>query len=260
MPVNEPYPGTQAVLRAITLLKTFTDAQPQLGLADLARTVGLNKTTTYRLLTALESEGLVARNPATDLYRLGPEVIAMGGRAMRVNDLRSVSQAELEALARATGETISLEVLAGAEVLVLDAVSGAHLIGATQYIGARWPAFATSTGKTLLAFLPEVEREAVLQQPLSQVTAQPNADPAALRQELADIRRQGYATAIEELEPDFSAIGAPIFNYDGQVVAAISINGPSARLTPERLLELAPLIVAAGGRISAQLGGIKRKA
>jgi DNA-binding IclR family transcriptional regulator len=254
MPVNEPYPGTQAVLRAIALLKTFTDDQPQFGLAELARRVGLNKTTAYRLLTALESEGLIARNPTTDLYRLGPEVIAMGGRAMRANDLRTASQTELEGLARATGETISLEILMGSEVLVLDAVSGVHLIGATQYIGARWPAHATSTGKVLLAFLREAELATFLQRPLPQVTAQTIAAPEALRQELAQIRRQGYATAIEELEVGFSAIGAPIFSHDGQVVAAISLNSPSARLTPVRLPALAPLVVAAAGRISEQLG------
>ncbi|HKZ69362.1 MAG TPA: helix-turn-helix domain-containing protein, partial [Anaerolineales bacterium] len=80
MPAPEPYPGTQAVLRAVTLLKAFSDSQPELGLADLARTTKLNKTTAFRMLTALESAGLVAKNPETDSYRLGPEVIALGGR------------------------------------------------------------------------------------------------------------------------------------------------------------------------------------
>lgn len=254
MQVNEPYPGTQAVLRAIALLKAFSDEQPQLGLAELARMVGLNKTTTYRLLTALESEGLIARTPANDTYRLGPEVIALGGRALRASDLRSVSRAELAGLARTTGETATLEVLVGLEVLVLDEVSGAHLVGATQYIGARWPAHATSTGKMLLAFLPETELEAIWQHPLAQVTAQTRTAPEVLHQELAQIREQDYAIAIEELEVGFSAIAAPIHNHDGQVVAALSINGPTARLTPERLAEVAPLVVEAAERVSAQLG------
>jgi DNA-binding IclR family transcriptional regulator len=254
MQVNEPYPGTQAVLRAIALLKAFSDEQPQLGLAELARMVGLNKTTTYRLLTALESQGLVARTPAGETYRLGPEVIALGGRALRASDLRSVSRAELMELARATGETATLEILVGQEVLVLDEVSGAHLVGATQYIGARWPAQATSTGKVLLAFLPEAEREKLLPQLLIQVTEQTITLAEALRQQLAVIRKQGYATAIEELEVGFSAIAAPIRNHDGQVVASLSINGPTTRLTPERLAEVVPLVVEAAGRVSTQLG------
>lgn len=254
MQVNEPYPGTQAVLRAIALLKSFTDEQPQLGLAELARTVGLNKTTTYRLLTALESQGLIARNSANDAYRLGPEVIALGGRALRASDLRSLSRAELETLARVTSETATLEILVGAEVLVLDEVSGAHLVGATQYIGARWPAYATSTGKALLAFLSEAELQAALPSSLAQVTARTLTTPEFLHQELAHIREQGYAIAIEELEVGFSAIAAPVRNHDGQVVAALGINGPSARLTSERLHEIAPLVVEAGERVSMQLG------
>src|SRR5262245_12218403 len=108
---NVPYPGTQAVRRAVALLKAFTDEQPEWGLTELARALKLNKTTAYRLLTALEKEGFVARSPA-DAYRLGPEAIALGGRALRSNDLRSVSHAELEWLAQITKETATLEVFA----------------------------------------------------------------------------------------------------------------------------------------------------
>jgi IclR family acetate operon transcriptional repressor len=216
--------------------------------------VGLNKTTTYRLLTALESQGLIARNSANETYRLGPEVIALGGRALRASDLRSVSRIELEGLARLTGETATLEALVGPEVLVLDEVSGAHLVGATQYIGARWPAHATSTGKVLLAFLPEAALAELLPLPLAQVTGQTITALESLRQELAHIREQSYALAIEELEAGFSAIAAPIRNHDGQAVASLSLNGPSARLTPERLQEIAPLVVEAAAQVSAQLG------
>ena len=98
MESHESYPGAQTVSRAVALLKAFTDAQPERGAAELARSVGLNKTTAYRLLKALEHEGMVARSPATDAFRLGPEVIALGARALRSNDLRSASRAELEAL------------------------------------------------------------------------------------------------------------------------------------------------------------------
>lgn len=254
MQVNEPYPGTQAVLRAIALLKAFSDDQPRLGLAELARSVGLNKTTAYRLLTALESEGLVARHPGSETYQLGPEVIALGGRALRANDLRSICRVELENLARTTGEAASLEALTGDDVLVLDEVLGARLIGANQSIGSRWPAHTTSTGKALLACLPAAEREAFVQRPLAQITPHTIANPELLRGELAHIGEQGYATAVEELEPGFAAVGAPVRNHDGRAVAALSLNGPTARLTPERLVELAPLVIAAAERVSAQLG------
>jgi len=254
MATHEPYPGTQAVLRAIHLLKAFSDAHPELSLIELTRRVDLNKTTAYRLLTALESEGLVVRNPETEAYRLGPEVIALGARAARANDLRSASRLELIELAQQIGETASLEALQDGQVLILDEAPGAYLIGATQFIGTRWPAHATSTGKVLLAHLPEAELKAMLARPLAQLTAKTLTAPEALRRELVRIREQGYAVAADELEVGSMAVGAPILNHQRQIVAAISVHGPGARLTPDRLPEVARQIKAAAERISIRLG------
>jgi DNA-binding IclR family transcriptional regulator len=250
MSTHEPYPGTQAVLRAIALLKAFTDEQPELGLADLSRLVGLNKTTAYRLLTALESESMVTRNPDSDAYRLGPEAIVLGGRAIRANDLRSVTQGELQALAQQIGEAATLEVLVDNDVLILNEVPGDRLVSANQSIGTRWPVHATSTGKVLLAHLPSGALETTFKSPLTQLTEQTITDPEILQHELARIRRQGYAVANQELEVGFIAIGAPVRDFNGQVVAAISVNGPSARLTPDRTPEVAKQVKTAANRIS----------
>jgi DNA-binding IclR family transcriptional regulator len=254
MSESQPYPGTQAVLRAIALLKTFQDDQPEWSLTELAHQVALNKTTTYRLLTALESEGLIRRGDSTDTYRLGPEMIALGGRAMRANDLRSLSRGVLETLARQTREAATLEVLVEDQVLIVDEVLGGYLVGAAQSLGTYWPAHATSTGKVLLADLPEVELSAFLAKPLSQLTDKTIIDPAELRRELAQVRLNGYATAIEALEVGYTAVAAPIRNHDGRAVAALSLGGPSARLTEGRLLELADLLRAQAAEISTQLG------
>jgi DNA-binding IclR family transcriptional regulator len=241
-------------MRAIALLKTFSDEQPELGLAELARLVELNKTTTYRLLTALESEGLVTRNPATDAYRLGPEIITLGGRALRANNVTGVSQTELEALAAQVGETSTLETLVDNEVLILIEVPGGHLVSTNQAVGTRWPAHATSTGKVLLAHLPPDSLENRLKKPLIRLTSKTITDPATLRKELATVRRQGYAIADQEIEVGFMAIGAPIYDHKGEAVAAVSVNGPTARLTPDRIPEVAALVQAVAGRISSQLG------
>ena len=254
MPSGAAYPGTQAVLRALALLKSFTDDRPELGLADLAQAANLNKTTAYRLLTALEQEGLVSRNTQTDAYRLGPEMIVLGGRATRANDLRRVSHAELESLAGQTGETATLEILSEMQVLTLDEVPGSYLMSVAHDIGSRWPLHAASTGKALLAHMPAAALEAMLQQPLASFTPKTVTDPASLRRQLAQIRRQGYAVAAEELEVGFVALGAPVLNHNGQVVAAISVGGPSARLTRKKIPELAGLVTASAGRISASLG------
>jgi DNA-binding IclR family transcriptional regulator len=251
---SAPYPGTQTVVRAVALLKSFTDSRPEWGLSDLARAVGLNKTTTYRLLTALEAEGMVMRSAQTDGYRLGPAAIALGGLALRSNDLRAAAHADLQALARATGETATLEVLSDDEVLILDEVMGTHVLGNVQSLGTRWPAHATSTGKVLLAHLPPAEREAALAAGLPRFTASTLTRAAALRRELAQARRQGFALAREELEVGFVAVGAPVRNYAGQVVAAISVGGPSLRLAGRRLDDLSAQVRAAADRISRRLG------
>jgi len=254
MSTTEPYPGTQAVMRAIALLKTLSDEQPELGLADLARIVGLNKTTAYRLLTALESERLVARNPATDAYRLGPEMIVLGGRALRANDLAAVSQVELEHLAAQVGESTTLETLVDTDVLILIEVPGSHLVSTNQSVGTRWPAHATSTGKVLLAHLPPDRLEARLAGPLARLTDRTIVDAALLRQELAAVRQQGYAIADQEIEIGFMAIATGIRDHTGRVVAAISVNGPTARLTAERAPEVIRMLKAAADRIASQLG------
>lgn len=254
MSTSEPYPGTQAVMRAVALLKAFTDSQPELGLTELAKAVGLNKTTAFRMLTALESAGLVDKNHETDSYRLGPEIIALGGRALRANHLYAASRSELEALARRTGETATLEVLAGTETLILDEVLSQYFIGTTPSIGTRWPAHTTSTGKVLLAQLPEEELNALLTAPLARPTKHSIVNIHSLRRELDLARTRGYALADEELEIGFVAIGAPVHFFDGRVTAAISLGGPSIRMTKSRIDTVAPLVVEAAGRISKRLG------
>jgi DNA-binding IclR family transcriptional regulator len=251
---DAPYPGTQAVRRAVALLKAFTDEQPEWGLTELARAVKLNKTTAYRLLTALESEGFIARSSQTDAYRLGPEAIALGGRALRSNDLRTTSHPELEALAEATAETATLEVLADGQMMILDEAYGPHVVGNTQSIGTRWPAHATSTGKILLAHLPDAKLKAVLRVGLTRLNDKTITSQEALRRELNQIREQGYAMAIEELVVGLVAIGAPVRNHTGEVIAALSVGGPSIRLTKARWGEVIRLVKEAAGRVSEKLG------
>ncbi len=253
-PPPDAYSGTQAVRRALSLLKIFTDAKPEWGLTEMARASGLNKTTAYRLLTALAHEGLVARNPETEAYRLGPEAISIGGRALRANDLRRVSRDTLAQLASLSAETATLEVLVDADVLIVEEVHSRKWLHASPSVGTRWPAHATSTGKVLLASLPESERSGRLRLPLARPARRTIIGITALRQELKKVREQGYATAVGELEDGYTAIGVPVRNHDGEVVAAISLGGPSVRIPPERIGLLVASLRQAGEAISRQLG------
>jgi DNA-binding IclR family transcriptional regulator len=237
----------------VRLLKALGAEPGEPTLAELVRTVGLNKTTAYRLLTALESEGLVERGSG-DGYRLGPELLALGGRALGASDLREAARGELVALARKTRETAHLEVRVGGETLILDEVMGSHRVGTMPSVGTRWPAHATSTGKVLLAALGASDLETFLASPLHALTPRTITDPQALRRELLRVRERGYATGIEELEPGFMAVAVPVYARGGQVVAAVGIGGPRVRLDPDRLATIAKTLPPHAARISERLG------
>jgi IclR family transcriptional regulator, acetate operon repressor len=247
-------PGTQAVARAVTLLKVFSDAQREWRLTDLARAAHLHKATAHRLLATLEREGMVVRNPAGELYRLGPEAIALGARAARASDLRSVAAPHLQALAAANGETATLEVPVGSDMLILDEVAGGALLGAVPEVGTRWPIHATSTGKALLALLPPARRRACLPARLSRHTDRTIVAATALERELDRVRRKGFAVAAEELERGYLAVGAAVCDHDGRPVAAISVGGPRLRFPPARVEALGHQVVVAANRVSAALG------
>ena len=248
--------GTQAVARALGLLKSFSDARPEWRLSELARAARLHKATAHRLLAALEREGMVARDASGETYRLGPEAIALGARAVRANQLRAVSRAELEALAAATGETVTLEVLVGGDMLILDEVLGRGLIGATASLGTRWPAHATSTGKAVLAALPQAERKGILgtRTRLARHTERTITSAAALARELAEVGHRGYATAYEELERGYVAVGAAVCDHERRALAAVSVGGPTVRLPASRVPALGRQVRAAAARISGALG------
>jgi IclR family acetate operon transcriptional repressor len=251
---KKAYPGTQSVQRAISLLNAFTDTQPVWGLNDLAEAVDLNKTTAYRLLSALEIEGMVARDEYSGGYRLGPGVIILGGRALRTNNLNIISRGELEKLAEATGETVTLEILVECDVLIIDQVQSSHMLGASQDLFARWPAHATSTGKVLLAYLTAAQCEELLSAPLERYTKNTITDITELKEELVQIRTRGYGTVHEELELGFVAGAAPIFNHNGRVVAAISVGGPSIRFQTDRMQEIIDMVLQTAGQISQKIG------
>lgn len=252
--------GTQAVVRALRLLRAFTDARPEWSLADLSRELKLSKPTAFRLLVALEEEGLVVRPEPSGAYRLGPAAIELGARAQRANAVAAVARPEIESLTRATGETSTVEVLDDDETLILDEVLGDHLIGTSPSVGTRWPAHATSTGKVLLAAALERDPELVRRLArrsggrLRGVTPCTIRSAARLGAELARVSRQGYATAIGELEAGYVALGAPVRRHDGTVVAAVSLGGPSNRFTDARLPGLIKAVRDAAGRVSHRLG------
>lgn len=246
------YAGANTVHRALSLLKVFTDERPTWTLTQLASHAGVSKATAHRLLAALEGEGFLTRSPRGAGFRLGPELIVLGSRALRSINLRELAHPEMESLARTTGEDATLEVLMGQEVLIIDEVRGASLFGMANSIGTRWPPHATATGKVLLAF--SAPSPPVTTGAFHRFTHKTLASWEELSRTLEGTRNQGFATNIEELEPGYVAVAAPIRDQGGNAVAAISLGGPIHRIGKEKIPELAALLCAAGARISRMLG------
>jgi len=250
MTETRPPQGAQAALRAVRLLKLFTNERPEMSLAELSRASGLNKTTTHRLLRALQSEALIDRNPATSTYSLGAGLMALGVQALASSDLRRRVRPVLRSLARETGETATLEVPFEDSMLILDEVSGSHVLGSAGNIGTRWPIHATSTGKVWLAFDDSgIDR---LDQKLKPLTSNTVVQKDDFQPQLAEIRRRGYAITIDELEDGFTAVATIIRGVLGDVQGALSIGGPTQRLTASRRAELGNSLCRAAQRLNPE--------
>ena len=251
--MNHPGPpqGAQAALRAIKLLKLFTMEQPEMSLAQLSRASGLNKTTTHRLLRALQSEGLIERNAATTGYSLGPGLMALGVQALASSDLRRRVRPVLKSLASDTGETATLEVPMEDSMLILDEVTGKHVVGAAGNVGTRWPLHATSTGKAVLAFDENgLER---LSEPLQALTSKTLVSKGSFRPQFIDIRRRGYAVTVDELEDGFTAVGTVIRGALGDIQGALSICGPTQRLNSTRRAEFGASLCKAAASLGPEM-------
>ncbi len=252
------YPGTQAVIRAIKVLKLFGGQKTILTLAEVVERTELNKTTAFRLLSALEREGLVERSDNNG-YRLGPEMVALGGRAIQQNGLIQTSEPLLNALMESVNERVTLEqpLMDGdgmLAMLLLIQVHSRHMIGINQLYGTRLPVHATSTGKAYLAFLAAERQEEISHRQLRSFTADTVVDTAELTAELAEIRDRGYALAIGELEVGLLAVGAPVFDHTGEPVAAISIEAPDSRIDVAGLHDMAQKLMKTAAQISERLG------
>ncbi len=251
--------GTQSIERAIQLLKLFDDERPNWTLVELVDETKLKKTTVFRMLTTLKNEGLLEYNANSGKWGLGSELILLGGRAMRQHRLRDIANEHMRKLSRLSGESVTLDVLWIDDdkvpySMVIDEVIGRHLLGLTQYIGTRLPAHATSTGKVLLAFQDEAELEELNFTQMIELTDDTLNSKANLLSNLSRVQENGYGTTRHELEVGIAGIAAPIFDLNNQVIAGISIAGPTSRISPEKLQSYAPPLLETAETISIQLG------
>lgn len=247
--------AVRSVDRAAALLLALGDCAGEAGVTELARKLGLHKSTASRLLATLEKRGLVEQDDETGKYRLGLVVIRLAERAERTLDLRSIAMPELERLARLTHETTGLGVLDGDQLLTVAQADGPNLIAMGDWTGRGAALHAVAGGKVLMSALAEREVMRMVRRGLEKRTERTITDLEPLLEELARIRRRGYATALGEFESGVNAVAAPVHDARGAVIAAVDVWGPAFRLTPRRIPELAAQVRIAAGAITSRLGG-----
>lgn len=240
--------------RGLHILEMLGSAAEPLGVTEIAGALKVDKSTAYRLLYTLQARGYVSQ-VETRKYQLGSKCIELGSLALKTIDMRMQARPFLEELAEQTGQTIHLAVLSSIEAIYVDRVQGSSVIAISTDIGMEAPGHCTASGKALFAHLsPEQLRQTYSGRELPQFTPRTITDLASLEAHLQVVREQGYAVDDEERYQGVRCVAAPIFDHRGQVVASISVSGPSSQIDLNRLEELKGVVAKAATQLSAKLG------
>lgn len=242
--------GVQSVDRALRILLAFEQGGGELRVTDLASRLAVHKSTASRLAGTLAAHGFLERADGSEAFRLGRRIIRLGMVAAGGRDLVDLARPAMEQLAAATGETVVLSVAVDEEAVDVAQVESRFLVGGKRWLGLRSPLHATSDGKVLLAF--GAARLAPRTR-LARVAPGTLTSHAALGRELDEVRRLGWARAVDECEEGLSGVAAPVFGEDERCVAAVSLSGPAYRVSEELIPELAARCVATASAISETL-------
>ena len=249
---TEAGPGVQSVDRALTILGILARLG-EAGVTEIAGELGVHKSTAFRLVATLEQHGMVEQNEERGKYRLGFGVLRLAGATTARLDVVQEARPVCRQLAADSGETVNIAVLSDRSALYLDQVAGQSALQSHNWVGQHIPLHATSNGKVLLSGLSPAELDNRLPR-LAAYTAATVTSRARLRKELVEVREQGYAVAVDELEVGLTAIAAPIHNAHGDVIASLSVSGPTFRLNEARVKELVPVVQDAADEVSRRLG------
>jgi IclR family KDG regulon transcriptional repressor len=239
---------------ALRLLKEFSAQEPELGITSLAQRLGLAKSTVHRLASTLVAEGFLEQNPASERYRLGLSLFALGTLVRRRMDVSREALPFLHELRDRTGESVHLAVLERSEIMYLFNLESQQAIGIRSYLGLRKPAFCTSEGRALLAFSAPAVVSRIVKKGLTPLTPKTTTEPAQLHELLAQVKAKGYAVDDGESEEGMRGLAAPVWDASGAVIAAVGLAGPVSRLSKKSLRSLTPWVVDAAHGISTRLG------
>jgi len=251
-----PDESSKSLQKALRILIHMGLQGPDAGVTQLATALNLNKTTVYRLLSAMEKFELIERNDETERYRLGLKLHHLGMKALEARNLRSEAHRLLLEMARRSRESVSLAVPSANGVICLDRVDSQHsVITVRTPVGARFPAHCTAAGKAVLAHLPADAIDEILRiNGLIRYTPFTRTRLPEVKQELERTRQRGYAIDGQELERGLTGVAAPVFAAQGRVLAAAGIAGPTLRFRGKELSEKVALVKEIATRLSVAMG------
>jgi DNA-binding IclR family transcriptional regulator len=240
-----------SVARAVAVIDVLA-AHPQgLGVNEVARQIGVNASTTSRLLATLEQGGILQREPRGP-YRLGLRLVALADAVLDGLDIRDLGRPVLRSLVDETGETATLSVPGAGEAVTIDFIAGDASVVGVARLGRRSVGHATATGKVVLAFADSGRASGSL----TAFTDKTITDPAELERQLERVREQGFAEAVGERDSDLVAVAVPVFDRAGSLAAIVNVQGPMSRFpAARRSRELLPVLREAGATLTRGLGG-----
>ena len=252
--------SVETVNRLVRILDCFTAERPAWSLAELSRHLELPKSTLHRFLVSLECHGILRRSSGDKLWRLGYRLSIWGSLATESTELRRMARPIMQELVAATGEMSVLTVYQNREVVCIEKMETGHSVRLALDVGTRHPPHAGASSKILIAYLPSEEIKDIIQENgLPRVCHNTITDTDELFVELAKIRSQGYAESVEETDPDAWGVATPIFDRNGDVIAAIGVAGPILRFTKDLSRQYVSLCCEAARRMSALLRtGVER--
>ena len=248
--------SVEAIERAVQVLDSFSVEQPELGVAEVARHLGMKRSTVHRALVSLEAGGLLRQDPTTQKYALGPKVLSLAKVFQSHFSLPAVALPAMRALRDRCNETVALHVLEeGRRSCIMQVESRHDLRRIYQNLGSSLPLHAGSPSRVLMAYLSEDEARALLEaEGLERYTPITITEIEQYMVEMREARRLGYAMSFGEHSPGINSICVAILDSRGTAVAAVNISGPQVRLSEARMLEYLPFLRETTRSISRQLG------
>ncbi len=237
--------SVQAVDRALLLLKIVADSENPISIGNLAEKSDMNRTTAWRLIGTLENHGFVERDPQTKGYQLGYAVNHLASKVTQYGSLVRRASKSMENLKEEFQETVLLSVPKQNGTLTIEQIDPENSVRlVVDYVNAFLPLHCTSNGKILLSQLPPKELDIYLEKPLEKLTPYTITDREQLRKEINNVRERGFGTSICELDENENGISAPVYDKSQNLVAFISVCGPSFRFTKEKMLASVELLIS----------------